>query len=58
MGCYTGTPDYSFFRFQDIVIWVIAGLVLILGAVTGTAVMVVKRVRRKSKVENSAEESK
>jgi hypothetical protein len=58
MGCYTGTPDYSFFRLQDIVIWVIAGLVLILGAVTGTAVMVVKRVRRKSKVENSAEESK
>lgn len=49
MGCYTGTPDYSFFRFQDIAIWVIAGLVLIVGAVAGTVIAVVKRLRRKRK---------
>jgi len=60
MGCYTGTPDYSFFRFQDIVIWVIAGLVLILGAVAGTVIAVVKRLRRKRKQKRaiSAQESK
>lgn len=60
MGCYTGTPDYSFFKFQDVVIWVIAGLVLILGAVAGTVIAVVKRLRRKRKQKRaiSAQESK
>ncbi|MFM2373712.1 MAG: hypothetical protein RJA75_608 [Actinomycetota bacterium] len=58
MGCYTGTPDYSFFRFQDIVIWAVAGMVVILGALAGTVVGVVRRARRKSKTETLGEESK
>jgi hypothetical protein len=58
MGCYTGTPDYSFFRFHEIVIWVVSGLVLLLGAVAGAVVVAVRRVRRNRKLANSARESK
>jgi hypothetical protein len=49
MGCFTGTPDYSFFKFKDIAIWLVAGLLLILGAITGTIILTVRRIRRKSR---------
>ncbi len=47
MGCYTGTPDYSFFKFQDVVVWVVAGLVAILAGIAGTIILIVRRIRRK-----------
>lgn len=49
MGCYTGSPDYSFFKFKELAIWLIVGLVVIVGALFGTIVLVAKRIRRKRK---------
>lgn len=48
MGCYSGTPDYSFFRFQEIAVWVVSGLVVILAGIAGTIVVIVRGTRRKS----------
>jgi YHYH protein len=46
MGCYTGAPDYSFFRFQEIAIWVVSAMAAILGGITVTIVVFVRRIRR------------
>ena len=48
MGCYTGTPDLSFFKFWSIAWWVIGGLVVLLLAITLGVVMLVRRRRRRA----------
>jgi hypothetical protein len=58
MGCYTGTPDYSFFKFQDVVVWVVAGLVAILAGIVGTIFLTVRRIRRKRASAVADKESK
>lgn len=47
MGCYTGTPDSSFFKFWNIVWWAIAGLVALVALITATIVFITRRRRKK-----------
>ncbi len=47
MGCYTGTPNLTFFKFWEIAKWVIGGVVVVLGALVVLAIVLVRRRRRK-----------
>jgi hypothetical protein len=47
MGCYTGTPDLSFFKFVDIARWVIGGLVGLVVLLTALVIFAVRRRRRR-----------
>ena len=55
MGCYSGTPDLSFFKFWDIAKWVIGGLIGLVILVTGLVIWLVRRRRKKarSKLDNT-----
>jgi YHYH protein len=47
MGCYSGSPDWSFFKFWDIARWAIAGIVTIIVIASTGIVLLVRRRRRK-----------
>jgi hypothetical protein len=47
MGCFTGTPSLSFFKFWDIAWWIVGGLLGLLLTLTATIVFVVRRHRSK-----------
>lgn len=56
MGCYTGTPDLSFFKFWDTAKWIFGGVIAFLVALTGTIIFLVRR-RRKITIQNVAADS-
>lgn len=47
MGCYSGTPDSSFFKFWDIAKWIIAALVGLVALFTALTIRMIRRRRRK-----------
>jgi hypothetical protein len=47
MGCYTGTPSLSFFKFWDIAWWIMGGILGLLLVLCATIVFVVRRRRQK-----------
>ena len=48
MGCFTGSPDKTFFKFWSIAKWIVAGVVLLLGLLVTLVVFVVRRRRRRN----------
>lgn len=56
MGCFSGTPDWSFFKFWDTAKWIIGGVIALLVALTGTIIFLVRR-RRKIRIQNGNAES-
>ena len=49
MGCFTATPDVSFFRFYGIIGWVIGGLAIVLAIIAGFVTWMIRRKRFKSR---------
>jgi hypothetical protein len=47
MGCYTGTPSLSFFKFWDIAWWIVGGLLGLLIGLTAIIIFVARRRRSK-----------
>lgn len=48
MGCFSGTPHLSFFKFAHLVPWAIGGIAAILAVIAGLTAWFVKRRRNKS----------
>jgi hypothetical protein len=44
MGCFTGSPDWSFSKFKDIVVWASCGF---LAVVAGVSVLIIRRRRKR-----------
>jgi hypothetical protein len=47
MGCYTGTPDLSFFKFWDIAWWILGGFLAFVAIITLAIVLLVRRLKKK-----------